>query len=368
MGYQEFDRRKLVIKKLSERKNKLSIEKCHIEPSCKPTGLNKETKELIYQTACKIKESRDKGKPVIIAFGAHLIKNGLAPVMIELMKNNWVTHLAGNGAVSIHDWEFAYLGETSEDVRENVGKGQFGIWDETGKYINLALITGAFPGLGYGEAVGRMILNDGLEIPEPDRLEDEARKLIASDCNKAAAAIDLLGVIRRENLKPGFIKIPHRWKKYSVQYAAYELNIPFTIHPMIGHDIIYTHPFNHGSALGRTALTDFLRYVHSISNINEGVYLSIGSAIMSPMIFEKALSMAQNIAIQQNNHIDNHFIVVVDLAESNWNWKENGEPPVSDPAYYMRYNKTFSRMGGEMCYITADNRDFLLELFHNLER
>ena len=87
---------------------------------------------------------------------------------------------------------------------------------------------------------------------------------------------------------------------------------------------------------------------------------------MSPMIFEKALSMAQNIKIQDNSHIDNHYMLVVDIAKSDWDWQKNGEPPVDNPSYYLRYCKTFSRMGGEMHYLTADNRDFLLALYQEL--
>jgi hypothetical protein len=160
--------------------------------------------------------------------------------------------------------------------------------------------------------------------------------------------------------------IPHPFKKYSVQCAAYDLKIPFTGHPMMGHDIIYTHPLNHGAAIGRTAIRDFLSFANSVSNLEEGVYLSIGSAVMSPMVFEKSLSMAQNIEIQKRQHIDNHFIMVVDLAENNWDWNNNGEPAADNPSYYLRYCKTFSRMGGEMHYLSADNRDFLSELYHYL--
>jgi hypothetical protein len=123
---------------------------------------------------------------------------------------------------------------------------------------------------------------------------------------------------------------------------------------------------NNGAAIGRTATDDFLCFAESVSRIDGGVYLSLGSVVMSPMIFEKSLSMAQNIEIQNKKHIDNHYILVVDLAESNWDWHKNGEPPVDNPAYYLRYCKTFHRMGGEMHYLTADNRDFLLELYQIL--
>lgn len=366
MEFPQFDRKKLYIRNLSERVNKLSVEKILILPGTKPSIENIETIRLIEESAERIINARKNNKPVVMAFGAHVIKNGLALVINEMIKKGWITHIAGNGAVSIHDWEFSFAGETSEDVRENVRNGCFGIWEETGKCINLALLTGAYYGYGYGEAVGKMILHEGLEIPGPQLLEQEVCNLLYDNCGKAAAAADLLGIIKSEQLQTGFMHIPHRWKKYSVLCAAAELNIPFTIHPMFGHDIIYTHPLNHGAAIGRTALTDFLRFVHSISNIDGGVYLSVGSAIMSPMIFEKALSMAQNIAIQENRHIDNHFIAVVDLAKSDWDWLRNGEPPSDNPAYYMRYNKTFSRMGGTMRYITADNRDFLTGLYNCL--
>ena len=197
-------------------------------------------------------------------------------------------------------------------------------------------------------------------------MNEEAARLITTDPDRAAAAADLSGTIQKFSISPGFLVIPHPYKKYSAQARAYELKIPFTGHPMIGHDIIYNHPMNHGAALGRTALRDFLSFTNSVSGIDSGVYMSVGSAVMSPMIFEKALSMCQNIMIQKNKHIDNHYILVVDLAKTDWDWQKYGEPPMDNPAYYLRYCKTFSRMGGEMHYLTADNRDFLLALYHEL--
>ncbi len=159
----------------------------------------------------------------MLTFGAHTIKNGMSAVLIALMEEGWITHLSTNGAGIIHDWEFAFQGKSSEDVRENVEHGQFGIWDETGFYINLALIVGAYEGLGYGESVGKMISSEGLEIPELSFLRDEAIRLINTDPDKAAAAADLSGTIRKFNLKSGFMPIPHPFKKYSAQARAYEL-------------------------------------------------------------------------------------------------------------------------------------------------
>jgi hypothetical protein len=135
---------------------------------------------------------------------------------------------------------------------------------------------------------------------------------------------------------------------------------------MFGHDIIYTHRLNNGAAIGRTALRDFLTYAEQIHQLEGGVYLSIGSAVMSPMVFEKSFSMSQNIELQAGRRITNHYIVVVDLAESHWDWESQGEPPTNNPAYYLRYCKTFSRMGGTMRYACADNRDFLLSLLREL--
>lgn len=363
----KFDRDKLDVKRLSVRKNKVNIEKDHIPVDQPPGNLSERGERLIETAVGRIRKARELGRSVMLTFGAHTIKNGMAPTLIALMKEGWVTHLATNGAGIIHDWEFAFQGKSSEDVRENVNLGQFGIWDDTGFFINLALLVGAFEGLGYGESIGKMIVREGLNIPEPSFLYEQARMKMEDRPQLAAAAIDLAGVIKHFDLASGFMKIPHPFKEYSVQGNAYEMKIPFTGHPMFGHDIIYTHPVNHGAAIGRTAENDFLCFAQSVGNLDYGVYLSVGSAVMSPMIFEKSLSMSQNLAIQQGKHIDNHFMLVVDLAESDWDWAKDGEPPVDNPAYYLRYCKTFSRMGGEMHYLTADNRDFLLALYQKLK-
>ena len=366
MSHRELDRSRLYIKKLSERKSKVIIARDHVPVDQKPAHLSPSGEKLIRETVDRLKLAREKKSSSMLTFGAHTIKNGMAPTLKALMKDGWVTHFATNGAGIIHDWEFAYQGRSSEDVRENVREGQFGIWDETGFYINLALVVGAFEGAGYGESIGKMISREGLDIPETGKLFETAKNEMQTAPEHAAAAIDFAGVIKKFGLKPGFMEIKHPFKEYSVQACAYELGVPFTGHPMIGHDIIYNHPMNHGAALGRCALRDFLSFADSVTRLENGVYMSIGSAVMSPMIFEKALSMAQNLKIQENKHIDNHYMLVVDLADSDWDWKKNGEPPIDNPAYYLRYCKTFSRMGGEMDYLTADNRDFLLALHQQL--
>ncbi len=366
MPYPKLDRDQLAIKKLSDRKNKVYIENDHVPVTQKPAHLSELGQMLIGKTAGRIRQARKQQRSVMLTFGAHTIKNGMAPTLIALMEEGWVTHLSTNGAGIIHDWEFAFQGKSSEDVRENVELGQFGIWDHTGFNINLALIVGAYEGLGYGESVGKMISLEGLMIPEISFLQDEVVRNIKPNADLAAAAADLSEVIQKFNLKPGFMPIPHPFKRYSVQAKAFELGIPFTGHPMFGHDIIYNHPMNHGAAIGRVAQNDFLSFAKSVSNLDYGVYMSIGSAVMSPMIFEKALSMSQNLAIQKNSHIDHHYMLIVDLAKSDWDWQAKGEPPMDNPAYYLRYCKTFQRMGGEMDYLTADNRDFLLAIYQKL--
>lgn len=367
MPFHQLDRKNLKIKKLGERPNKVNIEKDFIALDKKYIAYDGIQKEVFLETISRIKAAKKNKRPVILVFGAHSIKNGLSPVMQELMKDGWITHLATNGAGVIHDWEFSYQGKSSEDVKINVDQGQFGIWEETGFFINLSIIVGAYEGLGYGESVGAMISNEGLQIPSVVYLKENISKWLINDTAKAASAIDLMQRIQEFKLAEGFLKIPHPFKKFSAQAKAYELKIPFTAHPMFGHDIIYNHPMNLGSAIGRTAERDFLSIAYNIHQLEGGVYLSIGSAVMSPMVFEKALSMAQNLEIQKNKHINNHYILVADLAESQWDWKK-GEPPATDPAYYLRYCKTFSRMGGSMNYLTTDNGRFLTLLYQELNR
>jgi hypothetical protein len=364
--FSRLDRSRIRMRPLAERVNRSFIEKDRVDPSATPASPAPEAAACLAETLTRIRCARESGKPVVLVFGAHSIKNGLGPVLISLMERGWLTHLGTNGAGIIHDWEFSFLGETSEHVHENVVRGEFGTWEETGFYINLAINVGAHAGRGYGESVGALIETEGLDIPSGHELASECRNLLDTNPEQAAAAADLLSLVRQFGLKPGRLEVPHRWKQYSAQAAAFRLGIPFTAHPMIGHDVIYTHPMNHGASIGRAALRDFLTFAGSIRNIDDGIYISIGSAVMSPMVFEKSLSMSQNLALQEGKPISNHHILVVDLAQSSWDWTK-GEPPEHDPAYYLRYNKTFSRMGGTMRYLRMDNRDFLLHLHHSLE-
>lgn len=174
-------------------------------------------------------------------------------MLIRLLERGWITHLATNGAGIIHDWEFAFQGQSSEDVRRYVAEGQFGLWEETGFTINLALIVGAYEGKGYGESIGALIENEGVTIPP------------ASALTGTAAGLDLAETIGRFKLAAGFRRVAHPFKQFSVQAAAYRLGIPFTGHPMFWHDIIYTHPVSCGAAIGRCAERDFLAFAHSVA-------------------------------------------------------------------------------------------------------
>ncbi|HOQ32991.1 MAG TPA: hypothetical protein PLA12_10825 [Candidatus Hydrogenedens sp.] len=366
MPYPYFDRFKIKFKPLSQRKDKVYIEKDAVYPIDKPkTQLNDLSKKILSQTIERLIIAKEKNRSRMLVFGAHSIKNGLSPVIMWLIENKWITHLATNGAGIIHDWEFSYQGHSSEDVRTNVSRGEFGIWQETGFFLNLSLVVGAFEGKGYGESVGSFVENEGLYIPSKEELLNKINENLENNPELCSAICDLLQKINEFSIKNGFLSVKHPYKKFGLQACAFRQQIPFTAHPMIGHDIIYTHPMNCCSAIGKTAQRDFLTFANSVSNLEDGVYMSIGSAVMSPMVFEKSLSMSQNIAIQNGKPISNHFIVVVDLQESKWDWSQ-GEPPMDRPEYYLRFNKSFARMGGTFHYLTMDNRDFLLYLVQEL--
>lgn len=384
------DRGRLKLYPLSQRVNRVRITESAVLAGNATAEENPRLDETAGDVSREIRRARSAGAPVVLAFGAHTIKNGMGPLLAELIEAGWVTHLATNGAGIIHDWEFAYSGESSEHVEQNVHQGRFGLWQETGLYLNLAIAVGAFEGRGYGESVGAFVENEGLTLPEEDELVGVLRAAADEGAasggghgagghggsrpgwsglpgwEKAAAAADLLAVMRRTGLAPGTLEVSHRYRRYGLQAAAYRLGVPFTSHPMFGHDIIYCHPANYGAAIGRAAERDFLSFAEAISRIENGVYMSIGSAVMSPMIFEKSFAMAQNLALQTGRRIENHTIYVVDLAEVGHDWREGGEPREDNPAYYMRFLKSFSRMGGHMHYIAADNRELLLRLAREL--
>ncbi len=366
MPFPQIDPVRLRVYPVESRKSKSRLEAVAVDAEAPPPAMSVPVAAAVAEIVQRIRHARKQGAPVMLAFGAHLIKNGLAPVLIRLMEKGWITHLATQGAGTIHDWEFAYMGRSEEDVRANVETGSFGTWEETGKYINLAVQTGALENMGYGESVGHLIQNDGLDIPDADTLRRRIAGGLEGDLASVPALAELLQTVKKFNLAPGRLTVVHPFKRFSYLAAACRLRVPVTVHPGIGYDIIYNHPFANGAALGRGAHTDFKIFVHSVSRLSEGVFLSVGSAIMAPQVFEKALSQANNLALQQGEKIHDHYIHVVDLQDSVWDWSQ-GEPPKSSPDYYLRFLKSFYRMGGTVRYTAADNRVLLHNLYAALK-
>ncbi|HSV72777.1 MAG TPA: hypothetical protein VLH79_03360 [Chthonomonadales bacterium] len=364
------DRRRLRMHPLAERRHKLAIEEIAVRPGDPSPEPGPENRERVARAADRIRTARAAGRPVALTYGAHLVKNGLAPVVIDLVERGWLTHLATNGAGSIHDWEFAFLGRSTEDVRENTAAGRFGTWEETGRWLNAAVAVGAADGLGYGASVARLIGEERLDVPDAPALRERAAALLnePGGAEGAAAVADLLHLVEEFGLPAGRWEAPHPWKRFSIQDAAHRTGTPFTVHPGIGYDIIYTHPLNAGGPIGRGAVRDFLLYAEAISRLEGGVHLAVGSSVMAPMIFEKCLSMANNLALEEGRPVlSRHHMAVVDLQEGgDWDWSR-GEPPMDHPAYYLRFCKSFHRMGGTLDYLCMDNRAFLLRLHAALE-
>lgn len=368
---ERLDRTHLRMHPLSDRRNKLDLRKIAVCPDAPTPAIPDRIAGQIEMAVERIVAARRDDRPVVLTYGAHLVKNGLAPVVIRLLEEGWITHVATNGAGSIHDWEFAYQGLSAEDVRENTARGQFGTWEETGRWLNLAVAVGGLDDLGYGWSVGKMIAEDGLTLPSTEELRKRLIDVISADrVDESAGAIgDLLYLMTSFTVPEGRLDVTHRFKQSSVQYAAYNLGIPFTVHPGIGYDIIYAHPLSCGGAIGRGAVRDFLSYAQSISKLSGGVHISVGSAIMAPMIFEKSLSMANNLALQRGGKaLSDYYLAVVDIQDGgDWDWS-TGEPPMDNPAYYLRFCKSFYRMGGTLDYICSDNRIFMTGLYQALTK
>jgi hypothetical protein len=196
-----------------------------------------------------LEAARARRKPIIWGLGGHVIKVGLAPVLIDLMRRGYVTAVAMNGAALIHDFEIALVGRTSEDVPEVLGRGRFGMAEETGRFINEAIVQGDREGLGIGEAVGRFLAN-----------------------SRQA-----------------------RFKRSSVAAAAYRLRLPVTVHIAIGTDIVHMHPAFDARATGAATHRDFRLLAALVRPMDGGVYLNVGSAVILPEVFLKCVSLAANI-------------------------------------------------------------------------
>lgn len=354
------------LRPLAERKSLTRAEDILIDPDAPPPPLSHEVASTIGECAQRIRAARDRGASVMLIYGAHLLRNGAAPILGRMMERGWLTHVATNGAGAIHDWEYAWLGRSTESVRENVATGSFGAWDETGRNIHLALMAGALGGLGFGQSMGQFIAEDGIILPEPEAL---ARAITDDPAHPLAAArADLLRTMREHRIPSGPLRVEHRWKRASILARAWQRGIPATVHPGIGYDIIACHPIFHGAVLGRAGGMDFRLFAGSVDGLDGGVVLSIGSAIMGPQVFEKSLSCANNLRLQGGRStVSGHAIYVIDLQDGGgWDWS-TGEPPKNNPAYYLRFCKSYSRMGGMMRYVQCDNAAFAHNLLRAIE-
>ena len=358
------DVRNLKVLPLASRRSLTAIEEILVDPESRPRALPDESlRERVALCARHIQEARARGASVMLLYGAHLVKNGAQAIVDRFMAYGWITHLATNGAGAIHDWEFAFQHLSTENVEQNVATGTFGTWDETGRYIHLALLAGGLRGEGFGAALGRFIAEDGVTLPAPEELEGLLRDAPADPL--APARADLLLAMREHGLPAGDIAVKHPWKFTSIFGNAFRRGVPLSVHPGIGYDIISNHPMFNGAAIGRASGIDFGLFGAAVEGLDGGVVLSVGSAIMAPQVFEKSLSCVNNLRLQAGREIvSGHNIFVIDLQDGgNWDWSK-GEPPKDNPAYYLRFCKSFSRMNGTMHYLQCDNLVFL----HNLLR
>lgn len=355
------DLHRLKVYPLAERRSQSRVDEILVQPDAPAPPCPEETDRLIRQGALRVRSAVDRKAAVMLIYGAHLVKNGGQLLLNRMMDRGWITHLATNGAGIIHDWEFSFLGRSTESVRDNVATGTFGTWDETGRCIHLALLAGGLRGEGFGRALGQFIHEDGADLPAPETLEQQLRDEPSHPLSPARA--DLLQAMRAHGLAPGRQKIVHPFSRSCVVAGAFRRQVPFTVHPGIGYDIISNHPMFNGAALGRAAETDFRIFGASVERLDGGAVFSVGSAIMGPQVFEKSLSCVNNLRLQAGRPIvRDHFIGVVDLQDGGrWDWTR-GEPPRDNPAYYLRFCKSYSRMGGEMQYIQCDNVLFLHRL------
>ena len=313
--YFEVDFSKIRTYSVAKRKNLVTIENM-ARPDADTVA--KWGDEDFDRLVSEILKARANEKPVIFSMGAHVIKNGLSRYLIEMIKKNIFTHIAGNGACSIHDFELAYLGGTSEDVPSAIEDGSFGMWEETGAWMNEALIEGAAAGLGYGESLAMYI-----------------------------------------EKHPG--RFPH--KEDCVFYAAYKKGVPATYHIALGTDIIHQHPTVDFSAIGKTSGADFHKLCGSVAALDGGVFLNFGSGVIGPEVFLKALSISRNLGYPTFNITTANFDLR-DLGDY------RGKIGYDDPDYYYRPRKNIvnrpTSRGGRGWHFCGDHRVTIPNLYHKI--
>jgi hypothetical protein len=315
-----FDKSILNIKSLAERKHDLNLSIIKRLSSNTASSLTKR----MYPVCEDIIQAKKGHKAVILMIGAHVIRSGVQNYLIDLMKRGYISCVSMNGAGMIHDFEFALIGATTENVSRYIKEGQFGLWQETG--ILNDIINKAYTennAIGMGEAVGRYIENQNLTH-----------------------------------------------KSISILAWACRLNIPVTIHVGIGYDIIHEHPNCNGAATGALSYNDFLKFVSVVQNLENGVIMNFGSSVMGPEVFLKALSMARNVAHKQGKEIRHFTTLVCDLAKLPSSFKK--EPPKDKADYYFRPWKTMLVRtvadGGKSFYIKGYHADTIPALWSGINK
>ena len=203
------DLARLRVYPLASRRSLTTLDEIRLDPDAPHEALPDGARETCAAAAAEVRRARERGAAVILIYGAHLLRNGAAPLVDRLLGGKWVTHLATNGAGTIHDWEFANLGRSSESVRDGVATGSFGTWDETGKNINLAVAIGALDGLGYGTALGRWIDQDGGVVPSTDELAAAIAPRAAPPRHPSARRLLLRTPRGRRGSRAGRLRVEH---------------------------------------------------------------------------------------------------------------------------------------------------------------
>lgn len=308
MPFETFDRSQLKLRPLAERVHDID-RSVFIYPDSPREPFDHPALENLAE---RIVRGARAGRTVLFACGAHVLRAGNGPLLIDLMQRGLLTHLALNGAGAIHDFELALVGQTCESVARYVRTGQFGLWHETGR-INEAAVTAWRQGIGLGEAIGRLIESE---------------------------------------------QFPYR--QTSVLAAGVRLGVPVTVHVAIGQDILHEHPNFDAAATGAASYTDFLIFTQSITRLEGGAYLNIGTAVMGPEVYLKALTMARNVARQRGQQIAHFVTAVFDLLDLGDATQLQAEAPKSDPRYYYRPYKTVLVRtvadGGVSHYVRGDHR------------
>jgi hypothetical protein len=323
--YKAFDAQRIRTYPLSTRSNKVKLSDLVFPKDLTACAfdLPEQVQEDVRTVVEVMLAARREGRPVILFTGAHLIKNGLGPLLVELVRRGNVTLVAGNGATAIHDFELALIGETSENVPAALDKGQFGMAYEFA-YINLALSVGNQQKLGYGESLGRMIC------------DEKFRRAV-------------LALVVREGAVSEF-----RYPDVSVLAACYRRGIPFTVHVGIGTDVIDQHPSFDGQAKGGCSGRDFLLYTNEVAKLAQGgVVLNIGSAVTGPEVLLKAISMAANVGRAPRGILTADF----DLRAH----EPRQMTDESAPGYYFRDQKSVvtripQGFGGRGLYVQGDQK------------